>query len=245
MVVEKEPVIEFISKIPGLASLEEVLPRPAHEFKPAWWRTAPYVQNEEDKVRVDSGNVRQCPAFPDLFNSGYILPMWADTTLYIDAETRQWRWRCGSKSSPFVINAFNPSQFTDHVNYSFKGSEIAKVVFQFINPWYMMLPPGYGMFQLPLFYHFTGDYSVLPGTYEAHNAQTDKLEVAVYSSAKEIFIKKGTPLVQYVPYKKTSIGMEVRDATEEDNKIDTIKMLRAGSNFRSWYGKSINKNTEL
>ena len=34
----------------------------------------------------------------------------------------------------------------------------------------------------------------------------------------EIFIKRGTPFVQYVPFKRETQKLEVRDSTEQDTK---------------------------
>jgi len=237
--------MEFISRVPGLSGIEDIRPRPAAQLRPEWWKSVPYMQTEEDRVRIFSGNVRQCPAFPEFLSNGFILPMWADTTLYYDEAANTWNYRCGGKNSAFKINIFTQNQFVDHVDYSYQGSKPAKIIFQFVNPWYLLLPPGYGVFQMPLFYHSSGDYAVLPGTYEPHVAATDKLEVAVFSGNKEIFIKKGTPLVQYIPYKKTSIGMGVRDEDERDKKREAMKITRSLTTFRTWYGQNTNKNTEL
>jgi hypothetical protein len=41
----------------------------------------------------------------------------------------------------------------------------------------------------------------------------------------EIFIKRGTPFVQYVPFKRESLKTEIRYQTEEDkNKFDNYNL---------------------
>lgn len=237
---KQKPVIEFISKIPFLKDVEGVSPVPANKFIPDWWFDTPYSINQHEKYFSDSRTVRQCPAFPDLFHTGYILPMWADTTLYFNSNTKQWRWRCGNSPSPFKINFFEPHQFTNTASYDLKSMN-ATAIFQFENPWTIRASEGYSLFQFPLFYHNNKDFSVLPGIYDSYSAETDKLEIAYFEDDKEILIKRGTPLVHYIPYKKEKVELIVRDETEEDKKIYQKKQIERATMFKSWYSKNKNR----
>jgi len=238
---KEKPVIEFISMFPGLSELEDIKPQPANKFIPQWWKDMPFDLNiDKEKYRFNSGIVKQCPAFPDLFSSGYILPMWADTTLYFDKDIQNYSWRCGSNGSPFKINVFEQNKFIDYARYSYNGN-IANVIFQFINPWYIRLPKGYSVFQLPLFYHPTEKYSILPGTYDGNIASTDKLEVAFFGDKEEIFIKKGTPLVQYIPYKKENFKLNIRDQNKDDLKSFEMDIVKRMGSFKSWYAQNRNR----
>lgn len=237
------PVIEFISTIPGLKNIEEIQPVPANKVVPQWWKDFPFSLDQENNSYRPFGNlVRQCPAFPDLFSSGYVLPMWADTTLYYDKDTTEYKWRCGNTSSPFVIDMLNPKQFTDNVPYTFQGSKIL-AVWQFTNPWNIFTSKGYSIFQLPLFYHFNDDYSVLPGTMDGFTANQNKVEVAFFSNKKEIFIKKGTPLVQYIPYKKSKVNMVIRDMTKKDTEDINQKFINRQVMFKNWYAQNRDRGT--
>jgi hypothetical protein len=238
---KEKPLIEFISRIPGLSELEDVKPVPANKFIPQWWKDMPFDLNmDKERYRFDSGMVKQCPAFPDFFSSGYILPMWADTTIYFDKDTGEYRWKCGVLGSPFDINVFEPYKFTNHVNYKYKN-KIANIIFQFINPWYIRLPKGYSVMQLPLFYHPTEKYDILPGTYDGHIASSDKLEVAYFTDKEEIFIKKGTPLVQYIPYKKENFNIDIRDQNNNDLKNEHRDASKRMGDFKNWYSQNRNR----
>lgn len=237
---KENPTIEFISKIPFLKDVEDVAPVPANKFIPEWWFNTPFSLDLDEKHFSESRIVRQCPAFPDLFHSGYILPMWADTTLYFNSKTKAWRWRCGGSPSPFKINIFQPHQFTDHTSYILQSKK-ATAIFQFENPWTITATKGYSVFQFPLFYHFNEEFSTLPGVYDPYSAETDKLEVAYFADDKEIFIKRGTPLVHYIPYKKENVKLIVRDETELDKKIYQKKFIERATTFKSWYAKNRTK----
>lgn len=238
---KEKPILEFIARIPELTDVEDIQPVPASKFIPKWWKNMPYANDlDVNSIRPESQLVKQCPAFPELFSSGYILPMWADTTLYYDDTSGMYQWRCGNLTSPFVIQIFRPDQFKDHVPYTFEGSKIV-AVWQFVNPWEIRTSKGYSLFQLPLFYHFNDDYSVLPGTYDGFNVETNKLEVAFFANKKEIFIKKGTPLVQYVPFKKSTVDLVVREQTNEDIKRRLKMGIQRQTMFKSWYAQNRNR----
>jgi hypothetical protein len=235
MYKKEKPKIEFISRFENLTTIEEIQPQPAHKFIPEWWKNFPWETNEDSRYRPDSLLVRQCPMFPDLFSSGYILPMWADTTLFYDEGN--WSWKCGSANSPFKIDIFSNEKFLENANYKFNGVS-ANAVFQFHNPWQIKTTKKYYIFQLPLFYHFDNDFSVLPGTYDANTAETNKLEVAYFGNKKEIFIKKGTPLVQYIAYKKEKIDYVIREFNKDDIKNHSINFMNRATTFKSFYSKN-------
>ena len=238
---KEKPVIEFISTIPGLSEIEDIQPKPSNNFIPEWWKNMPFdLDMDKERYRFNSGIVKQCPAFPDLFSSGYILPMWADTTLYFDKDTGEYSWKCGAQNSPFEINIFEQDKFINHTDYSYKN-KIANIIFQFVNPWYIRMPKGYSVFQLPLFYHQTEKYDILPGTYDGHNAITNKLEVAYFADKEEIFIKKGTPLVQYIPYKKENFDINIRDQNQNDLKNIDMDILKRMLQFKGWYAQNRNR----
>lgn len=238
---KNNPKVEFISRIEFLKDIEEIRPQPANKFIPQWWKEMPWDKNlDQAKYRAEGSFVRQCPMFPDLFSSGYILPMWADTTLfYKDGE---WRWKCGAVGSPFNITIFHPEQFLDNSEYKMNGVN-ATALFQLHNPWQIKTSKGYSLMQLPLFYHFNNEFSAMPGIYDSHIINTDKLEIAYYGDGKEIFIKKGTPLAQFIPYKKEKIDFVVRDITEQDEKDKLRLDIKRLTTFKNWYGQNRNRGS--
>jgi hypothetical protein len=161
--------------------------------------------------------------------------MWADTTLFYD--NGNWSWKCGSANSPFSIDIFSNEKFLENANYKFNGVS-ANAIFQFHNPWQIKTTKKYYIFQLPLFYNFDNDFSVLPGTYDANIAETNKLEVAYFGNKKEIFIKRGTPLVQYIAYKKEKVDYIVRESNKNDIKDNYVDYINRATMFKSFYSKN-------
>lgn len=232
---KEKPKIEFIARFKNLTNIEEIQPKPAHNFIPDWWKKSPWDIETNSKYKPKGNLVKQCPMFPDFFSSGYIVPMWADTTLYFN--NGEWSWNCGSHNSPFKIDIFGNHQFLKNQEYKFHGVS-ASAIFQFHNPWQIKTTSKYYIFQLPLFYHFDNNFSVLPGTYDGNVALTNKLEVAYFGNNKEIFIKRGTPIVQYIAYKKEKIDYVIREINENDIYENEKNIMRRATIFKSFYAQN-------
>ena len=235
--------IEFVSTIPGLIGQDddEVLPRESYKLKPSWWKNAPY-DHSQSNYQPQSNLIRRCPGFADLFESGYILPMWADTTIYFNKLTKQWKATCGQEPSPFKINCFDPKSFTDNGKFYLNGIN-ATAIFQFHSPWVINAPKNVSMFQMPLYYDHSKGFGVMPGTFDADITDQSKIEVGYFTNDEEIFIKKGTPLIQYIPYKKIDHNFVVREMTKRDKDNQDSVHIRSISSFAGWYRKNYRRNS--
>lgn len=212
---KEEPIISFISMVPHLDTIEEARPKPSKHYIPDWWKKTPSVSFEESFHHPVMGNVKQCPSFPDFFSQGFTIPMWADTLIYYDAEKREYKWN--SAHNDFSWDIHPSHQFLDHVSANINEQE-GKFVFKAICPWRIVTKPGYSVLQLPMLYHFGRDYSVLPGIIDTDIHHQINQQVMIFSNKKEILIKRGEPLVTYIPFKRTEFSYDVRTATQEDKK---------------------------
>jgi hypothetical protein len=200
--------IQFVSTIDGLDQIEEYRPKPAKAFIPDWFKNIP--------SNVPGGTVRDCPSFPDYFSLGYIIPMWADVILSFDKNTSSWYWETRTNKAQWGIH--DGKQFLDYTVPKFNGID-GQFVFKAISPWRIITPPGWSVLQLPLFYHFNQDWSVLPGVLDTDLQHEANQQVLYHSNKKEIKIDAGTPFVLYVPFKRSDrLELEVRGQTEKDKK---------------------------
>jgi hypothetical protein len=231
----EQPTVKFVPLVDGLETVEESRPRPAREFIPKWWKSVPVdAYPVEGSVFPTLPTVKVCPSFPDYFTQGYILPMWADTTLWHDEESGEWKWNCGTSNSGFEIFWHPKEQFLDHVSGSFFGNK-ATFTFKFITPWRALTAPGYSLLQLPMFFHQDDGFSVVPGVLETDVFSSLNLQVLYYGDKKEIFIPRGTPLVQYIPIKKEKLIFEVSAASREDKKLIRSQDLKIRTVFKNGY----------
>ena len=215
----KSDKIQFISTVEGLESIEECLPRPAKNFIPQWFKDIP-----NDIV----GTVKVCPSFPDYFSQGYIIPMWCDSLL--TQKDDQFLWQ--TATSTYGWDFHGGVQMLDYTKANFNGVK-GQFVFKAICPWRIITPPGWSVLQLPLFYHFNQEWSVLPGIIDTDIHTEINQQVLYHGDGKDILIKCGDPFVLYIPFKRSDkLKHEIRYQTAEDKKTFAEGHLSIRSKFK-------------
>jgi len=213
--------IKFLSTLEGLDTIENLIPRPAKHFIPEWFKNMPSEKNGDVTVKY-------CPSFPDYFSQGYILPMWTD--VFLQKDNNDWEWK--TPTSIFSMQIHSDAQFLDHTNPSFNGVP-GQFVFKTLCPWRIVTPPGWSVLQLPLFYHFNQEWSVLPGVIDTDTIHEANQQILYHGNGKEIQIKSGEPLVLYVPFKRSEkLKLEVRHQTKKEEKKISIDFFNLTTKFR-------------
>jgi len=214
----KSDKIEFISTVEGLDKIEECIPRPAKNFIPKWFKDIPNIP--------DVSTVKVCPAFPDYFSQGYILPMWSDVKLIYKDDF--WSWQ--TPVHFFKWDIHGNEQFLNYQKTTFNGIE-GQVVFKSICPWKIVTPSGWSVLQLPLFYHFNQEWSVLPGVIDTDIHHTINQQVLYHGNGEEVIIKVGDPFVLYIPFKRSNkLKHDIRYQTKNDiEKFKTKKLMLKNS----------------
>jgi len=233
---KEEPLIEFFSLAPGLELIEECIPKPTKSFTPDWWKAIPSQVNKSPENFFGISTVKMCPSFPDYFSQGFVVTMWADTLLTYDESSATWNSHVGAQSgsNPFSVEAHINEQFIDHVNPTLLGST-GNFVFKLNCPWKIKTPKNYSVLQLPMFYHFNSEFSVLPGVIHTDIHHDINQQLVYYGNGKEIFIPRGTPLAQYIPFKRNKYTHEVRSANAVDRDILVRKALGHTTKFFGEY----------
>jgi hypothetical protein len=114
-------------------------------------------------------------------------------------------------------------------------------MFKAMGPWRIITPHGWSVLQLPLFYHFNREWSVLPGVIDTDIHNEINQQVLYHGSGRAITIKQGDPFVLYVPFQRSArLEMEISYRTEEQKAMFAERDLHWDSNFspngiyRSW-----------
>ena len=212
--------IEFVSTVAGLDMIEECRPKPAKSYIPKWFKDIPSDAR---------GSVKYCPSFPDFFSQGYVMPMWVDSKIKYDAEQDIFSWDVAHNE--FSWTGHGHSQFTNHKVPSFFGLD-ASFVFKTISPWRIITPPGWSVLQLPLFYHFNKQWSIMPGIIDTDMYNETNHQVLYHGNGEEVIIEQGEPFCLYIPFeRKSKLGLEIREQTEQDKKMFNSRDLRMKSKF--------------
>lgn len=205
--------IQFVSRVPGLADIEWARPKPAKSFIPPWFKSLPAsVQTPNGVVNT----ARHCPALPDYFSQGYIIPMWMDSELIYNTDSQTF---FTNSSAGFPQWGFHPNpQFLDHVDTSSFGIK-TDFVFKANSPWMAITEPGWSVLQLPIFYNFNKNWTVLPGVIDTDIHHELNQQVLFHGNNERVTINAGEAFALYIPFKREKTKYEIRDATEKDTRL--------------------------
>lgn len=225
----------------GVYSSLDVHLQPANKFIPSWWKSIPRDINEEGlsfpvvgKEIIPNGRtVKYCPSFADIFNLGYVLPAPVDMWFSVAKDNYDINyWKIANEA--FEIELHHDSQMIQHIN-----SPIKKV-FKFVNPIQIIGPPGYSLMQLPMFYHYDqmDDWYVPYGVIDIDVHHEVNPQIFYVSDKDEVYIKAGTPLCYYIPFKRTDTKVEMKPMDEElKNKVIKSQYLAHRSFSKGYFKK--------
>lgn len=202
----------------GVYSSTDVHLRPAREFIPEWWKKIPRDVPEKDldfpvagKELIPNGRtVKYCPSFSDIFNLGYVLPAPVDMWFSVAKDNYDINyWKVANQA--FEIELHHDTQMIRHVDTNIKK------VFKFVSPIQIIGPKGYSLMQLPMFYHYEQmkDWYVPYGVIDIDVHHEVNPQIFYISDNDEVYIKAGTPLCYYIPFKRDNVNVEMKPMTEE------------------------------
>lgn len=198
----------------------EILPHPVPAAKaiPSWYKNIPPMTVGDGGYK-NLMTVKKCVPFLDALTTGYILPLQADIAFIInDNGDFILHPSEGKDINPVSYHNVNQLTYTPlQDKYPFcKGKDIMK----WQSPWFISTPPGWScIFTSPL-NHFETRFKIIDGIVD-----TDSYKLIVNFpffwtgfEVGEHIIKKGTPMVQVIPFKREELKMDVSVLTDEDKK---------------------------
>lgn len=208
--------LQFFTNVLDLSNDSLAQPQPAMKFIPQAWKKIPkIVENYENSLSLRAiKTIKTCPSFADYFTQGVILPAWCDMAFKYEPDLGKWTCATGTQMSPYEIAIHEGSQMLDHMDYKHRG-ENAQLVFKLISPWFLKTPKNWSILQLPLYYNADKDWQVMPGIIDTDVYYTLNQQIMYFGNGREVLIKKGEPLVHYIPFERKKIRFTTKLATPE------------------------------
>lgn len=173
------------------------------------------------------GSAKGCPSFSDYFSSGFVIPMWCDTVLKYDKNFNIYTWNTPDESFSWDIHTND--QFLNHTDFKYLNDSV-NAIFKATCPWKIITPPGYSVYQMPLYYHSENNFSVMPGVIDTDFHHIINQQVMLLSE-DIVFIPRGTPFVQYIPFKRNKYEIDVREQTSSDKDKFNVSKNRIATKF--------------
>ena len=202
---------------------------PAKKFMPDWYKKMDlYYPSDDYAYTSEVPTVKTCPGIHDYLNAGYIIPAWADMRLeWVPGSNNEWRIATGKvhKAISEIHSEVSESLFSGH-EYDqapeapfWKNS--CRNIIKIITPWYIKVPKGVSVMFAHPYYHTTTDFTIMPGMMDTDMEQiankTINCFLKINTQERAIFIEKGAPLLQIIPFVRTNFTLKCNtNPTEED-----------------------------
>jgi hypothetical protein len=194
--------------------LKEEFPQPIKLNIPKWFKK---LNHGPDTVTV-----KGCMPFLDTLTTGYLLSLPQD--FYLKHNFKEGDDYL-SNLTPSVSNNhgcnLNTKNFNEiHPTQQFEGSSMGKKnnnfpAYKILSPWTIVTPKGYSCLFLPPMNNTDDRFSIIPGIV---NTDTYNLPINFpillngdKYPVQDTLLKKGTPYVQVIPYKRESWNMEIKE----------------------------------
>ena len=206
---------------------EGVIPKPAPALKfcPDFFRA---LSSQVDS-HPSSGTVKRCIPFKEAMSAGFIIPLWAD--MYVLASN-------GDLKIDFPQNFAQPESISEHsynqvLNHPLSNHPYGKMPLKFINPWIITTEPEVScLFTSPL-NHLESRLKILDGVVDTDNYYNNINFPFLWTGGDgEFLIKKGTPLVQVIPFRREKFTAEY-GVIDKDRRDKTTAML--GTKIKDGY----------
>lgn len=225
----KKPKITWWSTVEGLEKVTPILPSKDAPL-PSYWKSIP---RQATANPFDKGTIKACPALPDFFDSGYVMPLWCDT--HFSFEQKQGtsvNYTVTTSDTRFNFTHHGDDQFKDYLPDRIKDS--VKMVLKANCPWRVKTPPGYSMLQFPMYYHFDQMFEVLPGLIwtDIHHELNQQMVIKEFG---EFTLKRGHPLALYIPYRREEFTDVIQGPTAQNMAWDSEARTHLWTKFRSGY----------
>ena len=220
---KEKPKVHWWSTVEGLEKVVPIVP--AKEYIPDWWKRVERMVNSNFD---NKGTVRNCPSFPEYITQGFVVPLWCD--LHIEIKHDGYKWK--TPSSMFTFTSHGDEQFRDWVPKHVKDN--TSIVLKPNCPWRVKTPPGWSVWQLPMYYDFNPLFEVLPGIIwsDRHYEINQQMLMKRYG---EFTIKRGTPLAMYVPFERNKYTYDVSGPNQENAQWSNESHLHVRTKFKGGY----------
>jgi hypothetical protein len=196
--MKKNNLITFLPKFDNLLK-----PLPAKKLLPEWYK------NQSSYTNINEATIKKCIPIFDAMTSGYFLLSQSNIT--IDSTNK-------NKLSIHTDNNFDNQIFKHH---SFDQYNQYKIPFGYhseiirVHPlWCIKTQKGYSSLFLNPIHHESKDLIAIDGLIDTDNFISDGY-LSFFVKADSVFtIKKGTPLIQIIPFKREKWDMEEKTVEE-------------------------------
>ena len=228
----KKQTIEFFSTVAGVADAYPIVP--AREALPAWIGRArqDYIQDKKQELGGFQ-HIYQCPGIMDLFNQGYVVPMWHDVSIKTNGDGKTFQWAVPTVdlielAGREVVGKQETGVETLMPVRPWSTASLIK----FNLPWRVVAPKGVKFLMIPIAYPDSFEFESSIGILDPGYSCEINLQMYWNIPKGEHTIKAGTPMAQLIPLSQEKFDLVCRDMNSQDEKWIIKSKYLSSSTFR-------------
>jgi hypothetical protein len=220
------PQIEFLCRPEDEGVIAE--PVPAKSVLPAWFRQLPGVDESQLSATNNGLTVKRCLPFVDAMSAGWIIPLAAAVRLEISEGGR-------------TVTAgweFDREMVSNHAAFQLAGSPYdPHPPMKFHNYWTIRTSEGWSCLFLPPINRPNGVIEVLSGLVDTDTYRSPVNFPFVAVAPDGVYtLKKGTPLVQVIPFRRSELALESSIRVESEKEAEERERIRRSTHVGDgWY----------
>jgi hypothetical protein len=201
---------------------KEFYPVPGVKAVPDWYKEmkTSYADNPKEPHDVaKTQTIKRCMPVLDAITTGYILKTHTDISVKNEDGNLSFEW---AQDTQDTITFHSASQLVNYrnLNLPFGAPKLR-------NPWSIKTPKGYSVLFINPLHRPASGITILEGIVD-----TDGFTVPIQIPflVDEGFtgtIPAGTPVVQVIPFKRSSFRMEIGSEEDKTELFEKLKLLRA------------------
>lgn len=224
------PKIEFVSLVEGVADAYPIYE--AKNFRTKWMKAA--LQEYKDKKTKGEmfNHIALCPGIFDLYNYGYIVPMWHEAMIETIDDSGHFRWTIPDGEALKIDGVEHViGSHTDEIKNSLpKRPYSMPGVIKFNTPWRIIAPRDTKFLMIPI--NYPDEYMFEAATGILDIGISNEINVQVHWNVKGVgTVKAGTPMCQLIPLSNEKYDFVVRDATNHDKLWEKKRRYINGATF--------------
>ena len=206
-------MIKFYSFIPELTEQVPIEKARINNFQ--WYQNM--VDDYHNETPKPKSHTSRCPGILSVCSYGWVQRVCQDFKITTNGDGESFRWDCSVDHTMLKYGDY----MSDYIHYHpfpqlFKFNEFKKNTLKTIikvqSPWVVEIPDGYFLLSMPIPYNDNNNFTAAHGLLTGFSSMN--VQIFWHSLNEEVYIKKGTPLCQYILIKKEDVDYSVEVAND-------------------------------
>ena len=191
------------------------------------------IKDEEGRSRSSS----RCPGIIDVMREGFVIRAWCDIAIVIDGEDFTWKIpheMIGPGGNNIEVVTYH-HDFHLFKHLENKPRHSFGHVLKINTPWFIDIPKGYKLLQIPVTYVDQNTFTSFIGMMEYElGLHSLNIPFVLHKNRGEVIIKAGTPLAQLIPIKMEDKMDMVNLSFPENPKYYDVWNKKIFLEFNTW-----------